>query len=110
MRPVSGPKSLILHPNRQIRPKKGLEGLKIRPVCPLLAPLALVLSPRRSILGLVDLAKEVLLNLIKARETHPHPPPPPTPAPDLDTHPLLYLPPSLIWLYRVSTLWKPNVK
>ena len=85
MRPVLDPKSVVLHPSRQTRPKKGLKGIKIRPVCPPLAPLALVVSPRRPIFGLVDLAKEVLLDLIKARKTHPHPP---TPAPDLDTHPL----------------------
>ena len=63
MQPVLGPKSLVLHPSRQIRPQTGLKGLKIRLACPLLAPLALALSPRRPILGLVDFAKEVLLDL-----------------------------------------------
>ena len=87
MRPDLGPKSLVLHPSRNIRPEKGLKGLTIRSACPLLAHLALALSPRRPILGLVDLEKEVLGDLIKARKTHPHRPPPPTPALTLDTHP-----------------------
>jgi len=64
-------------------------GLKIRPVCPLLAPLALDLSPRRPILGLVDLAKEVLQDLITARKIHP----PPTPASTLS--PPLAIPTSI---------------
>jgi len=111
MLPVLGPKSLVLHPSRQIRPKKGLMELKIRPVCPLFVPFALAVSPRRPILGLVDLAKEVLLDLTKARKTHPHPPPPPTPAPTLDNHPFshpvyTYLHP---WYGFIASLFYGNL-
>jgi len=37
MRLVLGPKSLVLHTSRQIRPKKGLKGFKKGHVCSLLA-------------------------------------------------------------------------